>query len=250
MKVSDYRPPLPALTILRSPQEESLVLGRVIREVVPREHRMRILEAGCGLAWEIDLHTLPHTLVGVDRDADALDIRKLQKRDLHEAILGDLRTVQLEAGSFDVVFNSFVLEHIQGADAVLGNFWRWLRPGGILIVRLPDRSSVYGFMTRFTPFWFHVLFKKYIEGVKDAGKPGFVPFPTFYDAVVSRRGIRAWCENAGGRIQAEYGSRYYFDQLGLWRRPLIGLLTLVGWLSLGRLASDHNNLTFVIEKPR
>ena len=191
---------LPALPILHSPREENEVLGRIIRQRAAAGGKLRILEAGCGLAWEIDMHGISHTLVGVDMDRDALEIRKTRTRDLHEAVLGDLRSVPLEPGSFDIVFNSFVLEHIRGAEGVLDNFWRWLKPGGILILRLPDRASVYGFMTRITPFWFHVLFKKHVEGVKDAGKPGCVPFPTFYDGIVSRRGIRDWCRKTWARV--------------------------------------------------
>lgn len=62
-------------------------------------------------------------------------------QDMDVPIVGDLCTVQLPEGSFDVVYSAFVLEHVQQADTALENFVRWLRPGGLLILRLPERNS-------------------------------------------------------------------------------------------------------------
>jgi SAM-dependent methyltransferase len=190
-----------------------------------------------------------YTLTGVDIDEDALNIRKNERRDLDEAIVGDLRSVELEDDKYDVIYDSYVLEHIRDAERVLDNLLRWLRPGGILILRIPNRDSVYGFITRITPLWVHVLFKKYLLGFRDAGKPGLGPFPTVYDKVVSRDGIHRWCDRRAATIQAEYGSNYYLDEVGALSIPVRALVTLIHIISLGRLASDHNNLTFVIEKP-
>ena len=141
------------------------------------DHPIDILEAGCGRRWPFGL-TIPFTLTGIDIDADALDIRKNEVRDLDEAIVGDLRTADLGKQRFDVIYSSFVLEHVSPADAVLENFVSWLKPGGTLILKFPDRDSVFGFITRFTPHWFHVFYYRWLRGFKDAGKPGFWPYPT------------------------------------------------------------------------
>ena len=111
-------------------------------------------------------------LTGVDLNEDALHLRKCHSRDLQEAILGDLRTVSLEANKYDVIYNSFVLEHVQDAERVLDNFHRWLSPGGILILRIPDRQSVYGLLSRVTPFWFHVFYKRVHRRHQDGGQAG------------------------------------------------------------------------------
>ena len=113
----------------------------------------------------------------------------------------------------------------------------------------PNRDSVHGFLTRITPFWFHVLFKKYVEGVKNAGKPGFDPYPVYYEKVVSRRGVHLWCGERGAVIEEEYGSRYYFDHFNRLKRPLNIFMHTIHYLSLGRLACNHNNLAYVIRKP-
>jgi SAM-dependent methyltransferase len=169
--------------------------------------------------------------------------------DLDIAIVGDLHSVALKASSYDVIYNANVIEHIDGAEAVLTNFANWLKPGGILILRFPNRDSVVGFLTRVTPFWVHVFYKKYFQGMKNAGKPGYDPYPTFFDEVVSRKGIRRFCEEQGLIIKAEY--RFDIRPIGsirLWR-----LVTLFMWvlhfLSFRRLSVDHRGLVYIIEKP-
>lgn len=207
-----------------------------------------MLEAGCGNSWQLDLAGVPYVLTGVDMNEDALNIRKYEKRDLHEAVLGDLRTVSLPDNQFDVIYNSFVLEHIPNAELVLDNFFRWLSPGGILILRIPDRQSVYGFLSRLTPFWFHVLYKRWIEGRKTAGKPGYDPFPTIYDDVVSRRNSPL-VHKHGVTCLKEIGWNYPVSRPGLMSHLVNGMIKAFAALSLGKLAADHVNLTYVIEKP-
>jgi hypothetical protein len=108
---------------------------------------------------------------------------------------------------------------------------------------------VYGFITRTTPHIIHVLYKKYVEGNPNAGKPGFAPYPTIYETTVSRTGIRSWAANHGLAIVEEFGANYYIDDLGKIALPVKTLIKLVQTASLGKLSGDHTNLTFVIQKP-
>ena len=85
---------------------------------------LSILEAGCGRRWPFDLEDVHFTLTGIDCDQDALNARKSVVNDLDEAILGDLRTADLPNSKFDIVYCSYVLEHIIGAEAVLSKFLR------------------------------------------------------------------------------------------------------------------------------
>lgn len=238
-------PPLPLL-------HDYLVGVRLMEGWIDKQYTqqrpLRILEAGCGNRWPLKL-TVPYTLTAVDVDAHALEIRKSKMRDVDELIVGDLRRGDLvPEGHFDVIYNSFVLEHVDGAEGVLDNFFRWLTPGGLLIVRIPDRDSVYGFLTRITPFWSHVLLKRYVYHNPNAGKPGFDPYPTFHDRVVSRKGIHAYCERNGHSIKDEAGYANYLPR----QRPLSTLsrafVRSLSRLSFGRLEWRYNNLTFVIQK--
>jgi SAM-dependent methyltransferase len=237
------------LVVVDSPQQENSLLRRHIEAKGASGQELAILEAGCGNSWQLELPGVRFTLTGVDLDEEALNIRKFQRRDLQEAILGDLRTVSLEENKYDVIYNSFVLEHVQDVEQVLDNFHRWLSPGGILILRIPDRRSVYGFLTRVTPFWFHVFYKRYIGGNKMAGKPGYDPFPTVYEPIVSRAGLHHWCAARGMTIQEEVGWNFPVGRPGLVALAIKGAIKAFSLLSLGRLAADHVNLTYVMEKP-
>ncbi len=221
----------------------------VVRYFSGKPGTVKILEAGCGKNWSLKLTGLDYTVVGLDSSKDALEVRMSTYADLDEAIVGDLTTVELGSSQYDMVYCSYVLEHVPGAEKVLDKFFDWLKPQGILVLLIPDRDTVYGFITRFTPFWFHVLYYRYIRKKPHAGKKGSGPFPTYYDRVVSLRGIQAYCARHGYKIRMEKKSdipiRKIFGRLA----PLCVLLfKMMEMMSFGKLATSHNNLLFVIEK--
>ncbi|MDD5134498.1 MAG: methyltransferase domain-containing protein [Phycisphaerae bacterium] len=54
---------------------------------------------------------------------------------------GDAQTLKgLPDGSFDFVYSSHCLEHLEDAAEALGNWWRVLKQGGCLILYLPHRD--------------------------------------------------------------------------------------------------------------
>lgn len=239
---------LPPLPLNDDYRRGNKLLENVIRER-GRAGPLRILEAGCGNRWPLDLGDTRYTLTAVDIDPHALEMRKNGVRDVDDVIQGDLRTADLlEPARFDVIYNSFVLEHVKGAEQVLDNFLKWLAPGGLLLIRFPDRDSVFGFLARSSPFWVHVAYKRYVEGIRNAGKPGFDPYPTSYDRIVSRRAMHRYCVDHGCTIRLETGYSGYFPKKPLARGLARVLVRAIGAASLGRLAWRHNNLTLVIEK--
>jgi len=227
--------------------EQTALIEDHIRRELRQAGPVRILEAGCGRKWPLDLKGIKRTLTGLDIDKAALDIRKNVTRDLDDTIHGDLRYADLGAGQFDVIYSAYVLEHIKEAEAVLQNFSRWLRKGGLLILLIPDAHSVRGFITRITPHWFHVLYYRYVLRLPNAGKPGYGPYVTYYAPVVSRHGIRKFCEKHHFRISEERGSRSYLGQ-GLVAVLSKTLARVIAWLSLGRLEDNHADLMYILKK--
>jgi len=234
--------------IIDSRVEETRILTGFLRNQAACASPLKILEAGCGRGWPFDLKETPHTLVGVDVRKEALEARMGGSGDLHEAIVADLRELSLPPAEFDVIYCCFVLEHIAGAEQVLDSFLEWLKPGGIVILKIPDRDSVYGFFTRITPFWMHVFWKKYLRRSRYVDVPGARPVPTVYDRVVSRRGIREYCLRNGVGIEAEYGTAFHFNRPGVVPRLECRVGSAVGFLSCGRLASRYTNLTYVLRR--
>ncbi len=210
--------------------------------------KIEILEAGCGNMWALDLKNTDYTLTGIDIDSQGLDKRINEQKDLDIGILGDLRDVDIDENMYDVIYNSYVLEHIQGAEQVLENFIKWLKPGGILILRIPNRESARGFLTRVTPFWFHIFYTRHLQGYKDAGKPGHAPFPTFYDRIVSRTGINRFCELHDLIIKAEYSGGHGRDNRSISMILDISSCWLLNLLTFNHYFSKHAILIYVIEK--
>lgn len=111
--------------------------------------------------WPLRLEGVEYQLTGVDVDRSALAVRQRTARPTDQLLYGDLRA---RASCFPGGAVRCDLQLVRtGArgrrGALLDNFMYWLKPGGTLILRIPDGDSVYGFVTRMTPFWFHVLYK-------------------------------------------------------------------------------------------
>lgn len=233
---------------------ELAVLSSHLRALAERLHvgvdrPLRVVEAGCGRRWRLDVAPYPLHLTGIDLDAEAVELRRSQQGDLDEWLVGDLRTVDLPPERADAVYCSYVLEHVRGAADVLDRFVTWVRPGGLLLLRIPDRDSVYGWATRHTPHRTHVAFRRHVIGMPGAGAPGHGPYPTVYDPVVSRRGLRSWAESRGVTVLAEHGSSVYLQRAGRFGPVLHLGVRAISAASLGRLAADHNNLLYVLRTP-
>ena len=140
----------------------------------------------------IDYH-----LTGADLDEAALKLRMDIQKDLHEILHGDLCSMAFPAESFDVVYSAYVLEHIRDADVALNNMLSSLQSGGLLVVRVPDPDTARGLVTRNTPFWFHVLYHRWVMKRPKAGTPGYAPYPTYYHPVISKRGMQAYASSRG-----------------------------------------------------
>jgi SAM-dependent methyltransferase len=238
---------LPSLPLTMNWHQEMAVLSEHIRQRANIGAPIQILEAGCGQKWDLNLAGTPYVLTGVDVDKAALDLRMNVAKDLDESIVGDLRTVQLADGAYDVIYCSYVLEHVPGAEGVLRNFVRWLKPSGILAIQIPDPFSVKGFVTRVTPHWFHIFFYRQVMGFKDAGKPGHAPYPTYYDAVVSRRGMREFCKRHGLTIKAEFGCGGRSHGRGVTRLSVATIQWMINIFSFGALSARHDDLIFIIQ---
>jgi SAM-dependent methyltransferase len=237
------------LEIINSRQER---IARLVQAIVARRtdsSPIQILEAGCGRTWSIKLSGVDYRLTGIDLDREALDHRLNVEKDLDEGILGDLSTHNFQERQFDVIYSAYVLEHIQNAEKVMRNFVNWLKPGGLLIIAVPDPNSARGFVTRITPHWFHVCYYRYLMGNKNAGKPGFGPYKTYFDPLISREGIRRFCAQNSLAIASEYGALAGTSNRPGWRSFLnrfsAGALALA---SFGQLSSRHDNLHYIIQK--
>jgi SAM-dependent methyltransferase len=241
-------PTLPLLDAKNGWIHRKKILSDFVQSYFKEHGTIKILEAGCGRGWSIELGSLNYTITGIDIDARQLNARKNNVDDLDNAIVGDLRTIKMVGAQFDMIYCQDVIEHIQGAEGVLDNFFEWLRSDGLLVLHFPDRDSCAGYITRIMPHWVHILYYKYFMEHRLAGSPGFGPFRTFFDCIVSRRGIHNYCNQNGHRVLLEFGRAPDFRRLGKLSRPIRTLLRLIQCVSFGRLTASHGGLVYAISK--
>lgn len=203
--------------------------------------RLDILIAGCARDEPLTLDRMETRVTGVDEDLPAIRALLETREDMASWALGDLRSVPMPPRSFDVIQVSFLLERIHHAELVLDRMLQALRPGGLLLVRMRDRASAYGFCDRIMPRWLRALAWGRLV---PEGTPG--PLPAVYDAVTSHDGMHAWCLTRGLMIT---------DDVTATSGPAMGrvgsaAVAMVAKLSRGRFPASHDEVTMVIRKPQ
>jgi SAM-dependent methyltransferase len=119
---------------------------------------LKLLEAGCGSASHFDFTGVAKS-VGIDISQDQLDKNTV----LQEKILGDLQNYPLANNEFDIVVCWDVVEHLPEPNEAFRNMMRTVKQNGILILGFPHILSFKGLVTKFTPYWFHVLFYRVMK---------------------------------------------------------------------------------------
>lgn len=133
----------------RSPRfRERLTLWRdlIARHVGPGDS---VLDAGCGAGtFSFEAARVGASVTAIDGSAAMIDLARKRQQELG---LADIRfDVALldslsarPAGEFDVVLSSSVLEYLPDLSAEVARLVRLLKPGGRLILSMPNRDSLY-----------------------------------------------------------------------------------------------------------
>lgn len=122
-------------------------LVEVLEQVAERVPGGMVLEVGCGKGNEL-LECAKRGLrcVGIDFSEKALHLLRKRVEEKHLSITllrADTRALPFVDNSFDLVFSQGVLEHFRDPQIVLQEQFRVLRPGGYLVVEVPNRWTLY-----------------------------------------------------------------------------------------------------------
>jgi ubiquinone/menaquinone biosynthesis C-methylase UbiE len=98
----------------------------------------RVLDAGCGTGWFAQRAYLRGARVTAMDVGDGLLARVQQKAPVDTAV-GDIMRMPFDDASFDYVVCSEVIEHVTDRQAAIGELYRVLRPGGVLVLTTPNR---------------------------------------------------------------------------------------------------------------
>lgn len=155
---------------------------------------LRVLEAGCGSTSRV---RLPEgaTLVGIDISASQLARNAV----LHERVLGDVQSHRWPRAEFDLIVSWDVLEHLPRPLDALERLFAALKPGGIVVLALPNLYSIKGLVTRFTPYRVHEWFYRYVIGDRRA-RHEFDQFPTYLRAAIAPRRLARYAAANGMEV--------------------------------------------------
>lgn len=200
--------------------------------------RLDLLEAGCGSATHLSLPAGVRTF-GID-----ISQRQLMRHPgLHGRLRADLETVALRPESFDLVICWNVLEHLPHPEKALARLAGVLRPGGLLVLGLPNPASVKGIVTRLLPYRLHVFVYRTLHGNPNAGRDDAGPFPTYMRWSITASAIRRFAARHGFGVV--HDDSYDVADLDYFRRSaLAGFLyragrKLASVLSFGRLGDSE-----------
>jgi ubiquinone/menaquinone biosynthesis C-methylase UbiE len=109
----------------------------------------RVLDAGCGPAvMAAELLDRADEFFGVDISAEmiAKGRARIARHPRHAAChlsAGDCEALDFPDGFFDAIVSLGMLEYLETYERALAEMWRVLRPGGVAVVGVPNRRSVY-----------------------------------------------------------------------------------------------------------
>jgi SAM-dependent methyltransferase len=135
-----YRPGAPRLYRLARPLLSLFDRQRLalVRSLTPPP--ARLLDAGAGRGrFVLAAAAAGYRATGIEPSARGVDAAARLGADLIQA---SLQEAQLDAGSLDVVTLWHVLEHLEQPGPALSRIRSWLRPGGGLVVGVPNLASL------------------------------------------------------------------------------------------------------------
>ncbi|MFT8244071.1 class I SAM-dependent methyltransferase [Roseomonas sp. BN140053] len=144
----------------------------LIKPTVSKRGTIRVLEAGGGADRFVELPDAIYTVVDISPE------QLTQNSYADVKLLGDIQIFDYGDRRFDLIIFWDVLEHVAEPIAAVRRAMSALDLGGIIVIKGPLLRSTKSLMTSLTPWWFHVLYYRYVLGSNMAGKPGHAPFRT------------------------------------------------------------------------
>lgn len=153
-------------------------------------------------------------------DVDDAVLENLETTDRHMAPIG--APLPFEDNSFDLIFSSWVLEHIGDPEFYASEIQRILKPGGWFCALTPNRNGATGIGGRIVPNALHGLVLRFL----DPERRDIDTFPTVY-AMNTRKDISrlfAGCRNGSYTFSGPIA--YHANRL-----PLMRIWQVIDWLT-------------------
>jgi SAM-dependent methyltransferase len=167
--------------------DDEIFRERILAHLKPSS-RVLDIGAGAGRVTQMNFRGRAARVVGLDPDEVVRG-----NPFLDEAHVGGAERLPFPDASFELVFSDNVFEHVADPEAIFAEVHRVLVPGGVFLMKTPNRWHYVTVLARLTPFWFH----RFVNNLR--GRAPEHTFPTLYRANSPGR-ARALGEGAGFRV--------------------------------------------------
>lgn len=192
--------------------EPRLRLQRFIDAFFEGSHLDTVLDAGAGHTLPLEVPGHAH-LVALDLSLDEL----ARNENADEKIVADLQSADLGGRTFDLIICWDVLEHLTKPEAAVSRMASWLRPGGALLVGVPNLWSTKGIVTKLTPYSLHKWAYRHLVGVH-----GSTPFRTYLRISIAPHKLAQHAAEHG--LEVVYSETYAGGVEEKLPRPLYAIL--------------------------
>lgn len=114
----------------------------ILDRYLQNKNKLDILDVGTGTGVMLGILERYGRVTGVDNSDIA--IKFCQERGYHNVVNSSAENLPFENSSFDLICAMDLLEHLDGDQKVLKEFYRILRPGGFLFVTVPAYMFLWG----------------------------------------------------------------------------------------------------------
>jgi SAM-dependent methyltransferase len=170
--------------------DDDIFRGILLKKIKPECYCLDY-GAGRGNVAQMDFKGIAKFVAGIDPEKEVLNNPYLD-----EAKQIDLKNniIPYENNSFDLVFSDNVMEHVQNPSIVFSEISRVLKPGGLFLLKTPNKWHYMPIIARLTPTWFHKFYNKL------RGRKSFDTYPTAYK-VNSNMAVKKLSKESGFLIR-------------------------------------------------
>lgn len=127
-------------------QQRTAAVAGAVKEVLPADVNLTAFELGCGTgSLALLLRDKFSSMTLSDTSEGMLDVLRAKLKESGtnsvEVVSGELNSDNVKSGIYDVAFTQMTLHHINDIPAILDEFKRILKPGGLLCVADLDKED-------------------------------------------------------------------------------------------------------------
>lgn len=100
----------------------------------------KILDFGCGMGWLSKSLSTFGLVTGIDQSHKGIEYAKSECPEV-EFIVGDVFEYKFPANLFDIIVSQEVIEHVDEQQLYINLAWKYLKPGGTLILTTPNKPA-------------------------------------------------------------------------------------------------------------